>query len=162
MTAQQEEGATDARERLIEEFGHVMQEFQRSADTLDQRVADKLGLNRTDLRCLELLFSPTPLSPGELAAKAGLTTGGVTTAIDRLERSGYAARVRDTADRRRVTVEPTEKGYAMVAEIFAPIAQEGADYLRTLDVATLAQMTEFLRFATNQQYEHATQLAQET
>ncbi|MDH6579485.1 MarR family transcriptional regulator [Kitasatospora sp. MAP5-34] len=166
MAAQQrnkqheEQQVTDAREELIEEFGHVMQEFQRSSDTLDQRVADRLGLNRTDLRCLELLFSPTPMSPGELAAAAGLTTGGVTTAIDRLERSGFAARTRDTADRRRVTVEPTEKGYAMVAEIFAPIAQEGAEYLRGLDVPTLARMTEFLRFATRQQHEHATRLAE--
>nr|UUL71948.1 transcriptional regulator, MarR family [Streptomyces tumemacerans] len=52
--------ADDGRERLIEEFGLVMQEFQRSADTLDQQVADRLGLNRTDLRCLDLLFGPTP------------------------------------------------------------------------------------------------------
>ncbi|MEV7603683.1 MarR family transcriptional regulator [Kitasatospora sp. NPDC089797] len=160
MTTQQEAGATDAREQLIEEFGQVMQEFQRSADTLDQHVADQLGLNRTDLRCLELLFSPTPMSPGELAAAAGLTTGGVTTAIDRLERSGYATRVRDTADRRRVTVEPTDKGYAMVAEIFAPIAQEGAAYLRQLDTTVLARMIEFLRFATRQQYEHAGRLSE--
>ncbi|GAA1255741.1 MarR family transcriptional regulator [Kitasatospora nipponensis] len=150
----------DAREQVIEEFGHVMQEFQRSSDTLDQRVADRLGLNRTDLRCLELLFGPKPMSPGELAAAAGMTTGGVTTAIDRLERSGYATRIRDAVDRRRVTVEPSEKGYAMVAEIFAPIAQEGAEYLRTLDTGTLTRMTEFLRFATRQQHDHAEQLAQ--
>ncbi|MFC5182444.1 MarR family winged helix-turn-helix transcriptional regulator [Actinomadura harenae] len=159
MTVPQEAGATDAREQLIEEFGQVMQEFQRSTDTLDQRVADRLGLNRTDLRCLELLFGPAPMSPGELAAAAGLTTGGVTTAIDRLERSGYATRVRDTADRRRVTVQPTEKSYAMVAEIFAPIAQEGAVYLRELDAADLTRMIDFLRFATRRHHDHAERLA---
>ncbi|QMU78149.1 MarR family transcriptional regulator [Streptacidiphilus sp. PB12-B1b] len=149
----------DAHEQLIEEFGQVMQEFQRSSDSLDQRVADRLGLNRTDLRCLELLFSPTPLSPGELATAAGLTTGGVTTAIDRLERSGFVTRVRATEDRRRVTVHPTDKGYAMVDEIFAPIAQEGAEYLRRLDTATLVRLSDFMRFATRQQQEHAARLA---
>ncbi|MCQ4084240.1 MarR family transcriptional regulator [Streptomyces sp. RB6PN25] len=149
----------DERERLIEVFGQVMQEFQRSADTLDQRVADRLGLNRTDLRCLELIFAPSPLSPGELATAAGLTTGGVTTAIDRLERSGYATRVRDTKDRRRVIVQPTEKSSAMLGEVFAPIVEEGAEYLRRFDVQTLERMTEFLRFATRQQQSHAARLA---
>jgi DNA-binding MarR family transcriptional regulator len=149
----------DAREQLIEEFGQLMQEFQRASDRLDQRVADRLGLNRTDLRCLELLFSPTPLSPGELATAAGLTTGGVTTAIDRLEQSGFVTRVRAAEDRRRVTVHPTGKGYAMVGEIFAPIVQEGAAYLRRLDTATLLQLSEFMRFATRQQQQHAARLA---
>lgn len=147
------------RERLIEEFGQVMQVFQRANDTLDQRVADRLGLNRTDLRCLELIFAPAPLSPGELAAAAGLTTGGVTTAIDRLERTGYATRVRDTRDRRRVTVQPTDKGYAMINEIFAPIVAEGAAYLRQFDVPTLRRMTGFMRFAARQQEAHAARLA---
>lgn len=137
----------------------MMQEFQRAADTLDQRVADRLGLNRTDLRCLELLFGPAPMSPGELAAAAGLTTGGVTTAIDRLERAGYATRVRDAGDRRRVIVQPTEKGRTLTEEIFSPIAEEGAEYLRGFDSTTLARMTDFLRFATRQQEEHAAALA---
>ena len=148
----------DKRDRMIEEFGQVMQEFQRSADTLDQRVADRLGLNRTDLRCLELILAPSPVSPGELATAAGLTTGGVTTAIDRLERSGYATRVRDTLDRRRAVVQPTDKGYAVLNEIFAPIFEEGADYLRRFDVPTLRRMTEFMRFATRQQETHAARL----
>ncbi|WP_307805712.1 MarR family winged helix-turn-helix transcriptional regulator [Streptomyces chrestomyceticus] len=166
MTAEQAAGRRpeptpeDERERLIEELGLVMQEFQRSTDTLDQQVADRLGLNRTDLRCLDLLFGPAPMSPGELAGAAGLTTGGVTTAIDRLERSGYAARVRDTADRRRVIVTPTEKGRAVVAEIFTPLAREGAEYLRGLGPDTLGEMVAFLRFASRRQRDHAARLAQ--
>ena len=48
-------------------------------------------------------------SPPELAAEAGLTTGAVTAVIDRLERAGYARRVRDDEDRRRVKVEVTPK-----------------------------------------------------
>jgi DNA-binding MarR family transcriptional regulator len=108
---------------------------------------------------LELIFAPAPLSPGELAAAAGLTTGGVTTAIDRLERAGYATRVRDTRDRRRVTVQPTDKSYAIINEIFAPIFEEGAAYLRQFDVPTLRRMTGFMRFAAQQQETHAARLA---
>ncbi|MEU7230354.1 MarR family winged helix-turn-helix transcriptional regulator [Streptomyces chrestomyceticus] len=96
---------------------------------------------------------------GHATGAAGLTTGGVTTAIDRLDRSGYASRVRDTADRRRVIVTPTEKGRAVVAEIFTPLAREGAEYLRGLGPDTLGEMVAFLRFASRRQWEHAARLA---
>ena len=49
------------------------------------------------------------ITAGELAAEAGLTTGAVTAVIDRLERAGYARRVRDDEDRRRIKVEVTPK-----------------------------------------------------
>ena len=147
------------KDRLIEEFGQAMQEFQRSLDLLDQGVADKLGLNRTDLRCLDLLFGPRPLSPGELAKAAHLTTGGVTTAIDRLERAGYATRVRDTVDRRRSVVQLTEKSIAIATAVYQPLAEEGGAYLRELDSGTLGKLVEFLRFSTRLQITHAARLA---
>jgi DNA-binding MarR family transcriptional regulator len=150
---------TTARADLLAELGQVMQAYQRAIDVLDQRVADRLGLNRTDMRCLELLFAPEPLSPGELATAAGLTTGGVTTAIDRLERAGYVARERDSTDRRRVTVHPTDHARQLVGEIYGPIVTEGTDHLARYDDATLGHMIEFLSFATEQQHRHATRLA---
>lgn len=73
----------------------------------DQAVADALGLNRTDLRCLDFLDREGPLTAGRLAEVTGLTTGAMTTVLDRLERSDIARRVRDGADRRRVLVELT-------------------------------------------------------
>lgn len=138
-----------------------MQEYQRAVDALDQRVADRLGLNRTDMRCLELLFGPsaTPLSPGELAVAAGMTTGGVTTAIDRLERAGYVTRERDSVDRRRVTVRPTPLAERVVGEIYGPIVAEGNAFLSRFDDGTLAQMIDVLDFATRQQQDHAARLA---
>lgn len=150
---------TTARADLLAGLGQVMQAYQRAIDVLDQRVADRLGLNRTDMRCLELLFAPEPLSPGELATAAGLTTGGVTTAIDRLERAGYVTRERDSADRRRVTVHPTDQARRVVAEIYGPIVAEGDAHLARYDDATLDHMIEFLTFATDQQHRHADRLA---
>ncbi len=47
----------------------------------------------------------------------------------------------------------------MLAEIFAPIVEEGAAYLRRFDVPTLRRMTEFMRFAARQQETHAARLA---
>src|SRR5262245_6750592 len=55
-----------------------------------QVIADRLGLNTTDLICLSLLSDTEPLTAGQLAEATGLTTGSVTVMIDRLEKAGYA------------------------------------------------------------------------
>ncbi len=79
-------------------------------DRLDEAVASGLGLHRTDLRCLEIAARADGLPAGELAERAGLSTSAVTSVIDRVERLGFARRVRDVSDRRRVLVEVTELG----------------------------------------------------
>jgi DNA-binding MarR family transcriptional regulator len=151
--------AMQIRQQLIDEVGAAMQAYQRAVDLVDQRAAQRLGLNRTDMRCLELVFGDAALSPGELAAAAGLTTGGVTTAIDRLERAGYVTRQRDADDRRRVTLRPTALATRLAGEIYGPIVREGNAYLARLDTRTLEQLLKFLRFTTDQQEQHAARLA---
>jgi len=47
-----------------------------------------------------------PLSAGQPAALTGLTTGAITTVIDHLEDAGFAQRVKDSNDRRKVIIEP--------------------------------------------------------
>ncbi|WP_433219308.1 MarR family winged helix-turn-helix transcriptional regulator [Dactylosporangium sp. CS-047395] len=150
-------------EELIGAFGRAMQEYQRAVDALDQRAADRLGINRTDMRCLELLFSDdAEKSPGELAAAAGMTTGGVTTAIDRLERAGYVTRERDATDRRRVTVRPTPRAERAVFEIYGPVVEQGRTILARFDDTVLAGMIEVLEQATRQHNEHAEALGHVT
>jgi DNA-binding MarR family transcriptional regulator len=90
-------------EALIDE----VRRSQLATDRFDQAVADALGLNRTDMRCVDVLEREGPLTAGRLAEVTGLTTGAMTTALDRLERAGFARRRRDDADRRRVLVELT-------------------------------------------------------
>jgi DNA-binding MarR family transcriptional regulator len=93
-----------------EAFDELIEEVRRSqlaTDRFDSAVAEALGLNRTDMRCLDVLQRAGPVTAGQLAEAAGLTTGAMTVALDRLERTGYARRVRDVSDRRRVLVEPT-------------------------------------------------------
>jgi DNA-binding MarR family transcriptional regulator len=69
-------------------------------------VADRLGLNVTDLKCYSLILRAGTMTAGELAGQTGLTTGAITGVVDRLEKAGLARRVRDAGDRRRVIIEP--------------------------------------------------------
>jgi DNA-binding MarR family transcriptional regulator len=89
-----------------------------------QAIADRLGLNTTDLMCLSLLSDAEPLTAGQLAEATGLTTGSVTIMIDRLEKAGYAVREKDPSDRRRVIVRPvSERIERDIAPLYASIGQ---------------------------------------
>jgi len=68
-----------------------------------------LGVNQTDLRCLEILLAQRTALPSQLGEQLGLTSGSITTMLDRLEQQGYLTRTPDPTDRRKVIVQPTPK-----------------------------------------------------
>jgi DNA-binding transcriptional ArsR family regulator len=71
-----------------------------------QAIAERLGLNATDHKALDLLGRAGPITAGELAELTGLTTGAITGIIDRLEKAGFVRRENDPKDRRRVIIRP--------------------------------------------------------
>jgi DNA-binding MarR family transcriptional regulator len=93
--------------QLRRRVGRSLRALGSDLDRLDEAVADRAGLHRTDLRCLEIVARGGPISAGRLAALAGLSTSAVTSVIDRMERAGRMHRVPDSADRRKVLVEVT-------------------------------------------------------
>jgi DNA-binding MarR family transcriptional regulator len=111
----------------------------------DNRAAEALGVNRTDLHCLNIVENRGGLTAGALATEAGLTTGAVTGVVDRLERAGYARRVPDPVDRRRVKIEVTDRFYASADKIWHPVATEWyAELARRFSRDQLDLLTEFL------------------
>src|SRR6476659_4217066 len=89
----------------------------------DEALADRVGINPTDLRCLELVLAEPSVTAGRLAELADLTTGAVTGVLDRLERAGYVRRQPDPADRRSVTIVPVETRTAEVREALQPLTR---------------------------------------
>ncbi|MCX4451508.1 MarR family transcriptional regulator [Streptomyces sp. NBC_01789] len=71
--------------------------------------AKECDLGATDLYALNILGLTGPMTPGELGARTGLTTGPTTRLIDRLEAAGYVRRAPSPDDRRKVIVEPIGK-----------------------------------------------------
>ncbi|GAA3076589.1 MarR family transcriptional regulator [Streptosporangium carneum] len=85
-------------------------------------IAQRLGLNVTDLTCLGHILGAAggPISAGELAERANLTTGAVTGVLNRLEQAGYAHRQADPSDRRRVRVVADASAATRVAAVYEP------------------------------------------
>ena len=84
--------------------------------------ADKIGINATDLNCLNILSFSGHMTAGELARATGLTTASITGVVDRLEEAGFVTRERDPHDRRRVVVQINlDRAMKDVATTFVPM-----------------------------------------
>jgi DNA-binding MarR family transcriptional regulator len=70
------------------------------------------GLSAMEKLVITHLWSQHSASMTELAERIGMTSGGATSLVDRLERDGYVTRASDPQDRRRQIVALTSKGAA--------------------------------------------------
>jgi DNA-binding MarR family transcriptional regulator len=118
---------------------------QNATGSVDEAAAAVLGLNPTDLRCLGQLYGRGPSTAGGLATACGLSRGAMTTALDRLERAGYARRIRSEVDRRRVGVEVTPHALELMEAIWGPIARAGMAQLTEFSDEQLTFLLDFLR-----------------
>ena len=107
-------------------------------------VAQRVGLGASDSQLISLLNLHGPLTPGRLAELTGLTTGTVTGVIDRLERSGFVRRERDTTDRRKVLVTPVPEAMATLGEHYRHHGEHLAAVLGSRDDAQLRVIADFL------------------
>jgi DNA-binding MarR family transcriptional regulator len=110
------------RKRLAAAFGEGFRKTSSLLQLLGQAAADRIGLNATDLNCLNILSFSGELTAGELARETGLTTASITGVADRLEEAGYVRRERDPRDRRRVVIRLVlEPSLRDVAPVFLPL-----------------------------------------
>jgi len=125
----------------------VQDELRRlttDVDTLDELAARRFGINRTDMRCVDVLTASGPMRPSELAAAVKLSTGGLSIALERLERAGYIKRRQHQNDRRSVVVEATHKAHAVDEEIFGGIEERMRRVLGAYQAAELEVVRRFL------------------
>ena len=130
------------KDELVDELTLAVRAAQAAVDEMDEAAAHALGINRTDQRCLDVIDREGPLTAGRLAERSGLTTAAVTTVLDRLERAGYARRVRDPGDRRRVQVELTPLMHERATAIWGPLGDWRAE-LRKYSAKELELLRDF-------------------
>ncbi|MFF8293379.1 MarR family transcriptional regulator [Streptomyces sp. NPDC016309] len=116
-------------------------------------VAQRLGLNVTDLTCLGFVLEAEgagePISAGDLAQRANLTTGAITGVINRLERAGYAHRRHDPGDRRRVRVVADVSAAARVYEVYEGNHRRIAELFADYSPEEIAVLSDWLTRATD-------------
>jgi MarR family 2-MHQ and catechol resistance regulon transcriptional repressor len=79
---------------------------------------EPLGLGPSDFAILELLLHKGQQPVNAIGRRVDLTSGAITSAVDRLEAQGLVVRTADAEDRRTRFVSLTPKGTARIREVF--------------------------------------------
>ena len=112
------------REQLTAAFGTAVRRTSSLMQLVSQAAADQIGINATDLNCLNILSFSGHMTAGELARATGLTTASITGVADRLEEAGFVRRERDARDRRRVVIRLVlERALSDIAPVFLPMVR---------------------------------------
>jgi DNA-binding transcriptional ArsR family regulator len=117
-------GSSAERQGMEGEFLLAMRRNGSIMQLLGQVSAERIGINVTDLNCLNIVALAGPMTAGELARATGLTTASITGVLDRLEEGGFVRRERDPKDRRRVivTLNPGP-GLREIGPTFGPLVR---------------------------------------
>jgi MarR family 2-MHQ and catechol resistance regulon transcriptional repressor len=103
------------------------------------------GMGLSDFGVLEALLHKGPLPIKELGAKVLLTSGSITTAVDRLETKGLVERTGDKEDRRSRIVRLTPAGRNTIRKAFAEHKQAMEQAASGLDAAQRLALIDLLR-----------------
>jgi DNA-binding MarR family transcriptional regulator len=132
------------RQRLGEAVMMELRALSTVQDRLDQYAAHRFGINRTDLRALDLIGQAGVISPTALADGLGMSTGATSTVLDRLEAAGYARREPDPDHRRRTLVRQTPRAEELGEAIFTPVIRGTLSEAAAYPDAALVSIAEFL------------------
>jgi DNA-binding MarR family transcriptional regulator len=137
-----------SRKKMTQALSQALSKASGHSLLYSQAVAARLGINSTDLECLDFLGRRGPMTAGAMAEAAGLTTGAVTGIVDRLESAGLACRKPDASDRRKVVVHALPQAEARITPLFKPMEAAILDALAPFDEPALQILLEFMTKAT--------------
>ena len=124
------------RRKLLNRLWDLGRTMSTQTVFLHQAIAQSVGLNATDTKCIDLMLRGPrgSLTAGWLSDMTGLTTGAITHILDRLEKRGFIERLRDTQDRRKIFVrvrperlEPLLPKYEEIGKAFIKLAEQYGD-----------------------------------
>jgi DNA-binding MarR family transcriptional regulator len=118
---------------------------------LDRHRKERLEAFGTDRVALDVLAMlrragpPYRRTAGELQQSALITSGGMSQRLERLEAAGLISRHMHPSDRRKVEVELTATGMALVDEVTGALMANESKLLDALDPAEQTQLRALLK-----------------
>jgi DNA-binding MarR family transcriptional regulator len=125
------------RSELLDRLNDLGRKVSTQTVFLHQAIAQSIGLNATDTKCVDLILSGEEgsVTAGWLSEATGLTTGAITHILDRLEKLQVIERVRDTRDRRKIFVRvrpesllPVYPKYEEIGKAYLELAERYDDH----------------------------------
>lgn len=102
----------------------VLWKAARAVESYAESSVSQLDICGSDFAVLEALLHKGPLPVNEIGRKVLLTSGSITTAVDRLEDKGLVERRSHGTDRRARIVHLTKEGRKMITKAYADHAAD--------------------------------------
>src|SRR5438067_7843541 len=121
----------------------VLMKAHRALERLATQSVESLEVCLSDFAIMELLLHKGPQPVNEIGRRIALTSGAITTAVDRLEARGLVTREAHESDRRTRIVRLTARGRVEAARAFAhhkKAMDEAATALSTTERAKLIEL----------------------
>src|SRR5438093_11616482 len=97
----------------------VLMKAHRTLEHLADRSIESSDVCLSDFAVMEMLLHKGPQPVNEIGRRVELTSGAITTAVDRLESRGLVTREAHNSDRRTRIVRLTARGKEQAAKAFA-------------------------------------------
>src|ERR1700749_2336920 len=114
-----------------------IRKFIAASIFFNTQAAEKAGIGLTDMQMLHMLQLYGPSTPSQLGTWTGLSSGGVTVALDRLEKGGYVRREANPADRRSLLITLVPTRLRKIAAMYEGVEKETRRLLATLPKSDL-------------------------
>jgi DNA-binding MarR family transcriptional regulator len=121
----------------------------QASELYTKELNKKYQISAAQLNCILTLFEFGSLPPSKIAAHMMVKSSTVTGVVDRLELKGLVERMRDSPDRRVITIQLTEAGKKLAQNAPPPIQQKIIDGLKKTEKAKTDQIVRSLNMLTD-------------
>lgn len=102
----------------------LVRQLHSATELLVDAAAERYGISRIDLRCLEILDRQGPRTAGQLAEASHLSPAAITKVLRRLEQGGYVVVSTPAEDRRRQVAEVTVRHQQLRGAVWRPVQEQ--------------------------------------
>lgn len=131
------------RKTLIDKLQFLGQLSSTETALFHQTAAAKCGLGVTDMKTLSVLQQEGDMTAGQIASRLSLTTGAVTSIVDRLEQHDMIRRKKDAKDRRKVIVTLNPEALGKVDTIYRSMGEAFNKLLSNYSVEKLEFLVKY-------------------
>ena len=134
---------TAKRQTLIDRLQFLGQMSSTETALFHHAAAEKNGITITDMKTVSTLMQEGPMTAGQIAKRLSLTTGAVTSLIDRLETSGIVKRHADPSDRRKVVIKPVPAKLKKTGQVYDSIGRTFSKLLEQYSTKELEFLVDY-------------------
>ena len=131
------------KDAVIYDLMTAVRRLTRSSMMLQYAIAEKMKLNATDAECIDFLMEMGPSTAGDLAKVTRLTTGAITSVIDRLEKAGFVKRESDPKDRRKVIIRFIPKKHKKTKQYYSEMAADVYELFSSYNESKLKSLLKY-------------------